>query len=48
MKEPEMERIAGFISRVIKNLGDSSVYEEVGEEVKALCDEFPLYVERQK
>jgi glycine hydroxymethyltransferase len=48
MKEPEMEMIAEFISRVIQNLGDETVYEQVGEEVKALCERFPLYVERQQ
>jgi len=47
MKEPEMEKIAGFIDRVINHLGDEAVYEAVGTEVKELCSHFPLYVERQ-
>jgi len=47
MKEPEMEKIAGFIDRVVKNLGKKEVYAEVAEDVKSLCRQFPLYVERQ-
>jgi glycine hydroxymethyltransferase len=46
MKEPEMKRIAKFIHRVISNLGNEAVYKEVGEEVRELCLEFPLYQER--
>ena len=46
MKEPEMKRIAEFIHRVISNLGNETVYKEVGEEVRELCLEFPLYQER--
>ncbi|NLG38166.1 MAG: serine hydroxymethyltransferase [Clostridiales bacterium] len=41
MKEPEMERIADFITRIIHE-GDSAV-EQVAEEVSALCERFPLY-----
>ena len=40
MKEPEMERIADFITRIIHE-GDSAV-EQVAEEVSALCERFPL------
>jgi len=47
MKEPEMDQIAGFIDRVVKNLGDSEVYAEVGREVRKLCEKFPLYTDRQ-
>jgi glycine hydroxymethyltransferase len=47
MKEPEMEEIAGFIDRVIANLGDKDIYEKVAEDVNGLCQRFPLYVERQ-
>ena len=47
MKEPEMKKIAGFIDRVVKNLGDAAVYAQVAEEVVGLCNHFPLYVERQ-
>jgi glycine hydroxymethyltransferase len=47
MKEPEMERIAGFIDTVVKNLGNREIYAEVAEKVKDLCGKFPLYVERQ-
>lgn len=47
MKEPEMEKIAGFIDRVITHLGDEATYAAVAAEVKELCGQFPLYVERQ-
>jgi len=47
MKEPEMEQIAGFIDRVINNLGNEQVYAEVAEGVATMCRKFPLYVERQ-
>jgi glycine hydroxymethyltransferase len=47
MKEPEMKKIAGFIDRVVKGLGDAAVYAQVAEDVVGLCNRFPLYVERQ-
>ncbi len=45
MKEPEMRKIAELIDRVINNLKDDEVYQEVREEVAALCSDFPLYQE---
>ncbi|MFH1894222.1 MAG: serine hydroxymethyltransferase [Candidatus Zixiibacteriota bacterium] len=45
MKEDEMLSIAALIDRVINNLGNEEVYTEVREEVKKLCDRFPLYPE---
>ena len=41
MKEPEMEKIADFIAKII-NEGESAI-EEVKADVIALCDKFPLY-----
>ncbi len=46
MKEKEMKIIAEFIHRVISNLGNEKIYQEVGEEVKDLCQKFPLYAEK--
>jgi glycine hydroxymethyltransferase len=46
MKEPEMKRIAGFISTVLRNIRHESRLTEVREEVRSLCDKFPLYPER--
>ena len=43
MKEPEMEIIAGLIDRVLLNIEDESVQENVLEEVKDLAGNFPLY-----
>ncbi len=42
MKEPEMERIASFITRVVENLGNEAVYAQVHDEVKALAAQFPM------
>jgi len=47
MKEPEMDKIAGFIDRVVKNLGNEEVYAEVAGDVQELCADFPLYTGRQ-
>ncbi|MBQ4153001.1 MAG: serine hydroxymethyltransferase, partial [Oscillospiraceae bacterium] len=41
MKEAEMEQIAGFINKILKE-GEAAV-EEVKVQVIALCDKFPLY-----
>jgi len=48
MRIPEMEKISQFIDRVIKGLGDESVYASVAKDVVELCSRFPLYVDRQK
>ncbi|SHK37363.1 serine hydroxymethyltransferase [Thermocrinis minervae] len=45
MKEDEMRIIARLISRVIKNIDDQKVIEEVRQEVISLCEQFPLYPE---
>ncbi len=42
MKEGEMETIAALIHRVIDNIGDSSVHEQVLNEVKELTRQFPV------
>ncbi len=46
MEEKEMKIIAEFIHRVISNLGNQKIYQEVGEEVRKLCQKFPLYAEK--
>lgn len=43
MKEPEMEKIGELIGRVLNNLEDSAVAARAGDEVRELCDAFPLY-----
>ncbi len=42
MKEPEMEKIAGFIKRVLHNIDNDTVIAQVREEVIALTAEFPI------
>jgi glycine hydroxymethyltransferase len=45
MKEPEMERIAEMMVRVIENYKDEKTIDGVKKETRALCDAFPLYPE---
>jgi glycine hydroxymethyltransferase len=45
MKEPEMEAIGGMIARVLKDIENDVVVAEVREEVRELCERFPLYAE---
>ncbi len=42
-KEPEMKKVAALIDRVLKNLGNETVYAQVKGEVQEMCDAFPLY-----
>ncbi|MDD5023329.1 MAG: serine hydroxymethyltransferase [Candidatus ainarchaeum sp.] len=43
MKESDMKVIAEFISRVLSNTTNSELKSKVKEEVKAFCNQFPLY-----
>jgi glycine hydroxymethyltransferase len=43
MREPEMDAIAGFISRVLAAPEDEQVARGVRADVEALCRRFPLY-----
>lgn len=45
MKEPEMDRIAGLIDKVITNLDKPGILKSVHTEVETLCAAFPLYPE---
>src|SRR5262249_50349596 len=45
MREPEMDAIAGFISRALASPDDDAVLASVRSEVEALCRTFPLYPE---
>ena len=45
MKEPEMKRIGGFITDVLKHPYDAAVISRVKKEVHELCANFPLYPE---
>ncbi len=48
MKEPEMRQIAGLFATVLRNIRDEKKLEEVKEQVRLLCERFPLYPERIK
>jgi glycine hydroxymethyltransferase len=43
MKEQEMEIIAGLIDKVVKNSKDEASLGKIKNEVKELCNKFPLY-----
>jgi len=47
MGEPEMEMIAGFITRALASPEDGAALAMVKREVEELCRKFPLYPERR-
>jgi len=47
MKENEMELIADFIVRALSNVGDEAVLRRVADEVRQLCQKFPVYPHRR-
>jgi glycine hydroxymethyltransferase len=46
MREPEMDRIAGWIGEVLGHLGDSAIEQRVRGEVAELAGRFPVYTRR--
>jgi len=42
MKQEQAEQIASFINKVVENIDNESVIEEVGKEVLLLCSRFPV------
>jgi len=48
MKENEMRLIASYIADVVTNINDEGKIQAVAQEVKKLCDRFPLYEQRIK
>jgi glycine hydroxymethyltransferase len=46
MREPEMDRIAGWIAELLTNLGDAATEQRIRGEVAELSAKFPLYVRR--
>ncbi len=46
MREPEMERIAGWMAEVLTRAGDAPTEQRVRGEVAALAARFPLYARR--
>lgn len=42
IKEKEAEQVASFINKVVDNIDNESVIEEVGKEVLLLCSQFPV------
>ena len=46
MREPEMGRIAGWISEVLSHLGDGERERRIRAEVAEFATQFPLYTGR--
>ncbi len=42
MKEPQAKQIAALINKVVENIDNETVIEEVGKEVLLLCSQFPV------
>ena len=42
MREPEMQKIAVFIDKVLTNMGNDATYREVRKDVRTLCGEFQI------
>jgi glycine hydroxymethyltransferase len=42
MKEPEAEQVAAFINKVVENIDNETVIEEVEKEVLLLCSQFTV------
>jgi glycine hydroxymethyltransferase len=45
MKEDQMKQVGRFIAEVIRNVGDETVAGKVKQQVRELCQAFPLYPE---
>jgi glycine hydroxymethyltransferase len=46
MKEKEIEIIAGFIKEALNNTGNEKVLSRIKEDVRTLCNQFPIYRHR--
>jgi glycine hydroxymethyltransferase len=42
MKEEQMDCIAGYMKRIVENIDNETMIEEVGKEVLLLCSQFPV------
>ncbi|HEX9778924.1 MAG TPA: serine hydroxymethyltransferase [Geopsychrobacteraceae bacterium] len=48
LKEPEMIRVAEWIDRALKNIGNGQELTAIKAEIRELCLQFPLYAHRLK
>ena len=46
MKEAEMDHVADLIARALQRVGDERGLTAIGEEVRELCQQFPVYAHR--
>jgi glycine/serine hydroxymethyltransferase len=42
MKEEQVRQVAGFINKVVENIDNETVIEEVGKEALLLCSQYPV------
>ena len=47
MKEDEVEKTVSMISKILKNKTDRNLRQKIREEVKTLCEKFPIYNKAQ-
>ena len=45
MKEAEMKQVAGFMAKALTNKDNPAVIDTIRQEVKALCNAFPLFTD---
>ena len=46
LKEAEMERVGNFMADLLLNHGDDALIGKIREEIRKICDAFPLYEKR--
>jgi glycine hydroxymethyltransferase len=46
MREPEMDAVAGLIQRALDRVGDAAALARIGDDVRQLCERFPIYRHR--
>jgi len=46
LKEPEMEKVGNFIADLLLNPGNDGLVKNIRQEIRKICEEFPLYENR--
>jgi len=47
MKEPEMQFVGDCITRVLKDMNNTELKQQIKTEIKELCEQFPVYKEEE-
>ncbi len=45
MKESEMKQVGEWMARVIKDMGNTALHKKIKDDVRGLCEQFPIYQE---